>query len=71
MSNPELVERVARAIYDSHSFVKDWQHPDTVRLWHPVCKAEAQAALKAHEEWQKEQSRQRDYERQACDQDYP
>ena len=41
----DLVERVAKAIYDSHQFVKPWDHPDTVRIWHYHMKADAKAAI--------------------------
>lgn len=43
-----VAEAVARAIYESHQFKKPWDHPDTVRLWQPVCLREAKAALKAY-----------------------
>ncbi len=41
------ITAVARAIYESHQFKKPWDHPDTIRLWHPTCKREARAAIAA------------------------
>ena len=47
MSEPIRVI-VAKAIHASHKLKKPWDHPDTVRIWHPVCLREADAALKAY-----------------------
>ena len=41
------VETIAKAIYDSHEFVKPWEHPDTQRLWRVSCMRSALAVLKA------------------------
>lgn len=46
----EMIERVAKAIYDSHEFKKGWEHPDTKRLWHEFMRAEARAAIEAMRE---------------------
>lgn len=46
----EMVERVARAIYESYDFVKPWDHPDTVRIHHRHTKAAARAAIEAMRE---------------------
>jgi len=43
----EMVERVAKAIYESHRFVRPWDHPNTVKLWHRSCRASARAAIEA------------------------
>ncbi len=45
--NDKLVEAVASAIYDSHRFVKSWDHPDTVRIWHDTVRTSAKAAIQA------------------------
>src|SRR6202012_1007923 len=29
-----LLDKVAKAIYESHKFVKSWDHPDTKKTWH-------------------------------------
>ncbi len=41
------LEEVARAIYESHSFVRPWEHRDTARIWHEWCKNEARFVLNA------------------------
>lgn len=46
----ELELRVARAIYESHKFVRAWDHPRTVEMWHVACRREARAAIKAYRE---------------------
>lgn len=46
----EMVERVAKAIYESHRFVRPWDHPNTVKLWHRSCRASARAAIEAMRE---------------------
>jgi len=46
----EMIERVARAIYESHKFVRPWDHPQTVRMWHRSCRASASAAIEAMRE---------------------
>lgn len=43
------VEVVARAMYESNAFKKPWDHPDSIRLWHPVYKRYARAAITALE----------------------
>ena len=43
-----VAQIVAQAMYESHGFKKPWDHPDTVRLWHPVKLAEARAAIDAY-----------------------
>ena len=45
-----MIEKEAKAIYDSHRFVKDWDHPDTQMKWHASMRAEARAAIKAMRE---------------------
>lgn len=50
-----LVVAMARAIYESNKLKKPWDHPDTIRLWHPVCIREAVAALRAHRTWMRSQ----------------
>jgi hypothetical protein len=45
---PSIRDAVARAMYESHQFKKPWDHPDTIRLWHPIKKAEAKAAIAAY-----------------------
>ncbi len=40
-----VIEICARAIYESHQFVKPWEHPDTVRIHHAYCRREARAVL--------------------------
>jgi hypothetical protein len=45
---PSISDQVARAMYESHQLKKGWDHPDTVRLWHPIKKAEAKAAIAAY-----------------------
>lgn len=47
LSRP-IVNSVAKAMYESHKFKKPWDHPDTIRLWHPIKKAEAAAAISAY-----------------------
>lgn len=46
MISKSPLEKVARAIYESHEFVRPWDHPKSVG-WHRVCRAEARAALTA------------------------
>lgn len=41
------IEAVARAMYESHDFVKGWDHPDTVRIWHDSMRRSAKAAIAA------------------------
>ena len=53
----KLIEAMARAIHASHKLKKAWDHPDTVRIWHPVCYREAKAALVAHREWMRKSSK--------------
>ena len=40
------VERIAKAIYESHGFVKPWDHADTRRIWHDSMMSSARAALR-------------------------
>jgi hypothetical protein len=48
-----LVEEIAREIHASHKLKKPWDHPDTKRIWHPVCYREARAALRAYGRWKR------------------
>lgn len=45
-----MIEKMARAIYESNEFARGWDHPKTMALWHNLCRAEAIAALKAMRE---------------------
>jgi hypothetical protein len=45
---PSVRDAVARAMYEAHKFKKPWDHPDTVRLWHPIMKAQATGAIAAY-----------------------
>jgi len=40
----DIVEIMARAIYESHEFVKPW---DEANHWHDLCRAETRAAITA------------------------
>lgn len=48
---PTISEVVAKAIYESHVFKKPWDHPDTIKIWHPIKKAEAKAAIAAYHKY--------------------
>lgn len=42
------LEKIARAIYECHEFVKPW---DRAHCWHDICHKEARAARRAVLEW--------------------
>ena len=44
-TTPEMVETVARAIYDCHQFKRPWEEADA---WHDLCLKEAAVATAAH-----------------------
>lgn len=45
----KLIEAMARAMYESIELKRRWEHPDTVRIWHPMELKQARAALDAIE----------------------
>lgn len=45
---PSVRDVVAKAMYDSHKFKKPWDHPDTVKNWHPEMKDYATVAINAY-----------------------
>jgi len=45
-SDKELLEKVARALYHTNKFIRPWDDPKTIRLWHPVMYRYAKAAIK-------------------------
>jgi hypothetical protein len=46
----KLVEKVARAMYETNQFVRGWDHPKTAAMWHEIYRRKAIAALKAMRE---------------------
>lgn len=44
----EMVERVARSIYDSHNFHSPWEQAS--QEWHLICRHQARAAIAAMRE---------------------
>lgn len=42
-----LVEKMAKAMYESHEFVRPWEHPDAQRIHGKYLRNSAIAALKA------------------------
>lgn len=42
----EMVERVAKAMYNSHEFVKGWDHPKLNKAWRPLYRKLARIAIK-------------------------
>lgn len=43
----DMVERVAKALYEVHGFVRPWEHPKTQALWRSSKMNEARAAIEA------------------------
>ena len=40
-----LIERVARALYESNQFAKDWDHPHINPRWHDIYRRQAKVAV--------------------------
>ena len=38
-------ETIARAMYDTNKFVTPWDHPNSKRIWHPICYRYADAVI--------------------------
>lgn len=45
MSSELLVEKLAKALYDSHRYAKDWYHPKINPAWQPMYRDYAKLAL--------------------------
>lgn len=41
----EMIDRLARALYESQKFKRPWDHKRTQKLWKPVMERYARAAL--------------------------
>jgi hypothetical protein len=41
----EMVERVARALYDANKFKRGWDHPKINKNWHRIYRAQAKNAI--------------------------
>lgn len=45
LENATMSDRLAKAFYESHGFVRPWDHPRTAELWHDACRRHALAFL--------------------------
>lgn len=48
----DMIEKIARALYDAQKFKRGWDNPKINPAWKPHYRKQAKVAIKAYQKWQ-------------------